>query len=218
MKFKGKLYCTVAVFIIHTSHMLYYYFRHGFVDIIEWILYPILLLTAFWLGKRYDLVNFLSERDVLTNLYNRRFVLQTFEKVASVIRRNNAKSFILSIDCNNFKHINDTYGHHTGDKVLREIGKLLNKKTRKSDIAARWGGDEFLLLGQYKNERGLNSLVDRLHNELEELSDRMGFPVSASIGYAVYPDDHTKFEGLMNVADERMYTIKMSQKKSIQNI
>lgn len=213
MKLQGRLYCAITVFIIHTSHMLYYYFYHGFIDTIEWILYPTLLLLAYWLGKKYDLANFLSERDALTSLYNRRFVLQTFEKMTSVIRRNNSKTFVLSIDCNNFKHINDQYGHHTGDRVLREIGKILNKKTRKSDITARWGGDEFLFLGQYKDENGLQSLVERLNTESDELSDRIGIPVSVSIGYAIYPDDHTEFEGLMSVADERMYTQKKVNSK-----
>ena len=106
---------------------------------------------GFWAGLQFDKARFLSERDLLTGMYNRRFVTNTFKQLASLVDRTNSQLFVLLIDCDNFKSINDCYGHNKGDQVLKKIGETLIETTRKSDIVARWGGDEFLIMGHYKD-------------------------------------------------------------------
>jgi diguanylate cyclase (GGDEF)-like protein len=96
---------------------------------------------------------------------------------------------VLVIDCNNFKEINDTFGHQKGDYVLSTIAETLTNTTRKSDIVARWGGDEFLVIGHYKDKTGLQTLLKRLNNDLENLSKLANIDVGVSIGSSIFPDD-----------------------------
>ncbi len=121
---------------------------------------------------------------------------------------------MLVIDCNNFKEINDTFGHQKGDYVLSTIAETLTNTTRKSDIVARWGGDEFLVIGHYKNETGLQTLLKRLNNDLENLSEQVSIDVGVSIGSAIFPDDSQDLDELIKTADHNMYEYK-EQRKSL---
>jgi diguanylate cyclase (GGDEF)-like protein len=119
------------------------------------------------------------------------------------------------IDINNFKEINDTYGHRMGDKVLQEISHILNSNIRKGDIAARWGGDEFLLV-LYDGSISNNIIIERLEKHINELSKQLGDDVSASIGTAVYPNDATNIDQLITIADNNMYQLKFKKRDKSQ--
>ena len=162
MKYSGRFIASIGPLFIHSLYIIYYYYRDGKIEPIDLYSSPLILLLGFWAGLQFDKTRFLSERDVLTGIYNRRFVTNSFEQLASFVDRTNRQLFILIIDCDNFKKINDYYGHSRGDQVLKEISEILVDTTRKSDVVARWGGDEFLIIGHYKDDAGLQTVLQRL--------------------------------------------------------
>lgn len=176
--------------------------------------YPLFFSISYWCGKKYDKATFFSEKDILTNLYNRRFVIHSFDKIIALADRTNSKLFVLVIDCDNFKDINDLNGHAKGDIVLTSIGKILVSSTRNSDIVARWGGDEFLVIGHYKEEAGLETVVERLESELKILSNQLKMPVIVSIGSAIFPDHNTNLIELIKIADQNMYNNKWMKRSN----
>jgi diguanylate cyclase (GGDEF)-like protein len=117
------------------------------------------------------------------------------------------------LDCNNFKYINDTYGHKTGDKVLRNIAGVLVKSTRTSDIVVRYGGDEFMILAPFTDEMGTKIVLRRIEERLEKLSQKLGVEISLSVGTAIYPIDGKNIELLIQHADEKMYQAKSTTRK-----
>jgi diguanylate cyclase (GGDEF)-like protein len=168
------------------------------------------LLIAYWAGKQYDKVKFYSEKDSLTGFYNRRFVDKILPSLLSQMDRKNKKLSIVILDCDNFKAINDKYGHKKGDLVLQEFSALLLISIRKSDIAARWGGDEFLVIAPYSDEEDIKAIVNRFNNELQRLSKKLQMSISVSSGYAIYPSDANTIDDLINIADSKMYIRKNS--------
>ncbi|WP_373231110.1 GGDEF domain-containing protein [Cohnella sp.] len=212
MKFTGRITAISLILFFHTLYIIYYIYRDGYADILDWLGYPVFFIISYWAGLQYDKAKFYSEKDELTNIYNRRFVVNTFDKITSLADRTNSKLFVLMIDCDNFKNINDVYDHQTGDLILNCIGKILVENTRKSDIVARWGGDEFLVIGQYKDEPGLQIVLQRLESDLLSLAQKMQISVSVSIGFAIYWDDHRQLPELIKIADQRMYDDKTQKK------
>ncbi|MFB9331086.1 GGDEF domain-containing protein [Paenibacillus aurantiacus] len=212
MKIKGRFITLSTVLSVHSLYILYYYFRDAAVDIFDLLGYPLFGTLAYWAGLQYDRAVYYSDKDVLTNLYNRRFLIKAFEKAKSLASRMNSSLFLLVIDCDNFKQINDREGHLKGDRVLAAIGEVLVASTRGSDLVARWGGDEFVVVGHHKDGSGLQSILARLENELAEVSKQMSVSINVSIGSALYPRDGGDLYDLMKVADANMYASKRSRK------
>lgn len=205
MRYTGRITASIGALFIHSLYIIYYYFRDEKVESLDLYTSPIIFLIGFWAGFQFDKARFLSERDLLTGMYNRRFVTNTFKQLTSLVDRTNSQLFVLVIDCDNFKNINDCYGHNKGDQVLKKIGETLIGTTRKSDIVARWGGDEFLIIGHYKNSVGLQTLIQRLEKGLKILTDEIEIPIMVSVGSAVYPSQSKDLEELIKIADDNMY-------------
>ncbi len=148
--------------------------------------------------------------DALTQLPNRRAFLQHLE---SDIRRTSRLSNSLAvafIDIDHFKPINDAYGHHVGDEVLRAIARRLNAAVRGSDIVARMGGDEFVaLIEDIKSDQDIVPIVERIIHSLRDVFyiDHHEIIISASVGIAVSPRDGD-MERLLICADAAMYRAK----------
>lgn len=156
-----------------------------------------------------------SIRDSLTGLYNRQYFNEVIEReMARCHRRPECMSFVM-IDIDNFKGINDTFGHLTGDKILSECARIIENTVRKSDLVFRYGGDEFFVLLENAGSDQCDMMVDRLLRVVDDWNKRnaetFGCEISLSTGYAVC-DGKGDFQSAINEADQNMYTNK-SQKK-----
>ncbi|MBI5598650.1 MAG: diguanylate cyclase [Deltaproteobacteria bacterium] len=159
----------------------------------------------------------LSITDPLTTLYNRRYLnLRLAEEWARSVRHNQPLSVLLS-DADNFKSVNDTYGHEKGDEVLKGIAGILKKNVRKEDLAARYGGEEFVLVLPDTTSDEAYAFAERIRKASEgKPYDWMDRPVTVSIGVATFPDVKvSNFEELLQTADQAMYKAKVGGKNRV---
>jgi diguanylate cyclase (GGDEF)-like protein len=150
----------------------------------------------------------LSEIDSLTGVYNRRKVDEVINHYYEMSNKNKTKFSILMIDINNFKVINDTYGHTIGDKVLVFVADVLKQLLRDNDIISRWGGDEFLVLLPNKNIDNSKIVINEISSFLEHhkcmiIEDY----ISLSFGASDNSHNVTR-EEMIDIADKKMYIYK----------
>ena len=149
--------------------------------------------------------------DPLTSLYNRRFAEQRLRAEIARSERKGHSLIVVLIDLNDFKQINDTYGHQAGDTVLKEFAKRLHRATRGADLAARWGGDEFMMLLVDCEVTQLPAILARLDGFSLEVQGRE-LPVKLAVGWKSYqPGD--QMSDLIERADRMLYVNKSSSKK-----
>jgi len=171
----------------------------------------IILLISYYKKKQDEKLLFWATHDTLTNLPNRSFVFNSLEYILAHASRNKTSGAVLFMDLDNFKFINDSYGHESGDFVLKEIAKRLKKTLRQNDILARLGGDEFLVI---VNSFNTISEIDTIcHRIIESLSQPIEdkehiYQVGVSIGIAIFPEDSTDSKELLQFADTAMYKTK----------
>jgi diguanylate cyclase (GGDEF)-like protein len=154
---------------------------------------------------------FLALHDELTGLPNRRLFQDRLASALERARRTGTQTALLLVDLNRFKEVNDTLGHHAGDRLLKHVATVFSGRVRRSDTVARTGGDEFSVILEEPTSRTEaarvgSSLLEMLKAPLL-LGDR-SVQVSASIGIAVFPEDALDMESLCIAADLRMYTEK----------
>lgn len=162
-----------------------------------------------------------AEQDGLTGLYNSITSKSKIEKVLSKNNLLNEKHILILIDLDNYKLINDCFGHLYGDNVLIDVSNILKRKFRSNDIIGRLGGDEFIALltnidPSFDVERLAVRLIEDLKSSLEITYKEKDKKVklSSSIGYVIVPDDGVNFETLYKKADEALYQVKKSGKNS----
>lgn len=179
-------------------------------------IFSILFLLQFLLFKRLantELKNkrellFQAEHDELTNLPNRKYMY----KHIGLWRRENSEGFyVLYLDLDNFKNINDKFGHTVGDKILIEVANRLKSSLTQKDMLIRQGGDEFILFLTNEYKERVDELCRSLISKLSELYiiDANEFRIGVSIGIATYPDDSRSINELLSFADTAMYKAKI---------
>jgi len=159
--------------------------------------------------------------DQLTGLPNRRFLSSWLPYALSQARREHTKLAALFVDLDDFKEINDQWGHSAGDKVLIHAAERFREMLRQSDILARVGGDEFVILVPNAPPRDkLIELSVRLAESLKTLADgkEAHLWVNASVGIALFPDDAGNEDELLSAADAAMYASKREVKTAAQQI
>jgi diguanylate cyclase (GGDEF)-like protein len=209
MRYKGRIITFFSVFCINIVYMIFYYLRDGYVSVMEFIGFPVMLTMAWIFGKQYDKAKFYSENDTLTGIYNRRAIDPFFAKIKTMTDSNNQKLAVMLIDVDNFKMVNDQFGHKEGDLLLKGLSSQLVKSVRKTDIVARWGGDEFIILvPNITKKEHVQEIIERINDNLKNLSTSQ-IGVSVSIGVAVYPAEGKTFDELLKAADKRMYNMKI---------
>ncbi|MDD5160132.1 MAG: GGDEF domain-containing protein [Sulfuricurvum sp.] len=166
----------------------------------------------------YEKLQELSDRDYLTGLYNRRKFEEFLGYEIKRSLRHHHQFTILMIDLDNFKYINDTYGHASGDLVLKEVTQIFGSNLRNADILARLGGDEFaVLLPETPYVNGF-AVVEKLRSRLEATPISLMFDqitLTASFGIAEYPDQGENIESLLTGSDLAMYKAKRAGKNTI---
>jgi two-component system cell cycle response regulator len=160
----------------------------------------------------------LALRDGLTSLYNHQHFYTRIEEEFSRAMRYGMPLSCLLFDIDNFKNVNDRYGHVCGDEVLRHIGRMLNNLIRESDIAARYGGEEFAILLPNATVEGALDLANRLRTAIGEIvvAETDGTKITVSIGITTFVDGNMhSYEQLIKLADEAMYQSKKMGKDRI---
>ena len=166
--------------------------------------------------KLYQKAKETSILDDVSSLYNFRYFHQALDRELKMAVRHKSSLSLLFIDLDKFKQVNDNLGHICGSKVLREIGFLLRAAIRETDLAARYGGDEFVIIlpdTDFEHASRLGERIRRLVLRTPFLRDeRLDVRVGASIGVATYPTEAPTKDELIRVADERMYADKESNR------
>lgn len=160
----------------------------------------------------------LSIRDPLTNLYNRRFVMEFLERELERAKRYSKPLSVILADLDNFKTINDTYGHHVGDECLQTFAHVLNRVVRGSDVVGRYGGEEFILVLPETDKEGAAMLAERIRLAVRSSSIRFTggcVYLTASFGVASFPEDGEDVTTLIRVADQRLYIAKSQGKDRV---
>jgi diguanylate cyclase (GGDEF)-like protein len=171
------------------------------------------------LGRTLSELEYYSTHDPLTGLNNRRYFNEMLEYEVGRSKRHGHEFSLLMLDLDDFKDVNDTWGHPCGDTVLRRIAESLQAETRKGDLSARLGGDEFILLLTETGREGAQSVAEKLRRRLKEnqyLSpDGKRFHVTTSVGVVTYPHDADTVSDLMAGVDMGLYRAKEQGKDSI---
>ncbi len=170
--------------------------------------------TALFNGLLFDRTRSHAFTDPLTGLYNIRHITQLVEERC----RETAPFALLCLDLDSFKPINDNFGHQKGDQVLRDLSALFQDALRPGDVAARYGGDEFLIYVQGGTAEAAEVLAERLQSAVENYEPGLIHPrlgalhLGVSIGYGCFPADGTDFASLIADADAHMYREKTERK------
>lgn len=166
--------------------------------------------------KGEEQILYLAQHDVLTGLYNRRRFHEELQKNINMAQRLGYEFGLLFIDLDQFKFINDTLGHHTGDKYLVSVARNLRETLRETDIIGRLGGDEFAVIVPKGGPADLGNVSKKILAALGSSSDgdndALKTHISASIGIAIYPQHGTGADELLAKADAAMYTAKAGGK------
>jgi diguanylate cyclase (GGDEF)-like protein len=158
-------------------------------------------------------------RDALTELFNYRYMEETLDREIARAERKNHHLGLLMLDIDHFKSFNDEYGHAAGDAVLREMGSLLLSKTRKEDVACRYGGEEFLVIMPDVGENDILARAEELRAAVERLhithQDRLLRDITVSMGVAVFPVHGRDIATLMKAADTALYEAKREGRNQV---
>lgn len=163
-------------------------------------------------------IELLSKTDVLTGLWNRRYLEEMLELEFKRSRRYNHALAIVVIDLDHFKQVNDTYGHLGGDEVLREVSQRLRKGLRETDFVGRYGGEEIVvILSEASVETALET-GEKIRLTIEEEPVKFGdisIPVTASIGISLLRHEHDNYEQIFSEADDALYLSKKNGRNRV---
>lgn len=156
----------------------------------------------------------LSTTDKLTGLPNRRKIENELDKTFSLWKRYRRPFTLLMIDIDDFKKINDSYGHQVGDVVLAELGRIFRRILRNTDVPSRWGGEEFLILcPETGRDEGIK-IAEKIRSAVEDHDFGLGEKVTVSVGVCE-AKDNTSLNALLKEVDDKMYEAKRSGKNRV---
>jgi diguanylate cyclase (GGDEF)-like protein/PAS domain S-box-containing protein len=161
---------------------------------------------------REEIIRRLAYHDTLTGLPNRRLFIDRLEATIALAKRNKQKVALMMLDLDNFKEINDSYGHLAGDFLLKAVARRLSSTLRKSDTIGRMGGDEFMIIISFEtlHQESVSSIADKILKAFDGpiQCERRYIKVTPSIGVAIYPDHGDNTDILNKRADSAMYNAK----------
>jgi diguanylate cyclase (GGDEF)-like protein/PAS domain S-box-containing protein len=157
----------------------------------------------------------LSRIDFLTKISNRRAFYETVDTEAYRSRRYNRPMTLIYIDVDNFKHVNDSLGHHVGDELLAGVAATIQERIRQSDMVARLGGDEFGVLLPETPEDAAAIVVKKIHGALRQVVQRKQWPVTFSIGMITFVNPLQSVDDMIKGVDDMMYEVKRGSKDAV---
>lgn len=210
-------YTSVVLALAGSAIGIFIYFIHDSIfpnsprlsHIVAGLLFSLIPACAgFISGRLIQRLHHCAHRDELTNLWNSRYFYSRLEKEVAKLNKTKGSLCMALIDLDDFKIINDTYGHVVGDEVLRGIGTILAGNTRDGDIAVRWGGDEFVIIFPNTDLESASIIVERLRSMIEGSSDC--HQVTISVGVLLVRDG-VEVRELLKMVDETLYTAKKTK-------
>lgn len=171
---------------------------------------------------RYSIAKDLLNIDELTGLYNYRYLEIALDKEIKRAERYGLSMAVLFLDVDMLKVVNDTYGHLTGSRILKEIGGLLKKSVREVDVVIRYGGDEYTIILIETGHQGAAIVAERIRRTIANhdfvLEDGLSINLTACLGFACYPEDTRSKLELLEMADRAMYHGKISGRNTASHI
>ena len=176
--------------------------------------------TNFKLEKLNIKLKELSNCDPLTQVYNRRYFSEISKKMLSLSSRNCQNLGVIILDIDNFKNINDTYGHGVGDKVIISLAQNLQKFVRECDIVSRFGGEEFVILLCNLELDNAFYVAEKIRKKIESIEIKDNDTIlkfTVSLGVAIYNEevDDLNIEHTLKRADDALYIAKKSGKNQV---
>lgn len=168
-------------------------------------------------ARQKDKFEQLAILDTLTDLFNKRYFEEVLEKEIIRAKRYRLQLGLLMVDIDDFKTVNDTFGHLTGDRVLQKLGGLLSNAIRRADVAARYGGDEFVVIATQSAKEDAYDLGKRLRRLVEQtnLVEGTDRKITVSVGISSYPADAEEKTKLVELADKMLYEAKRLGKNRV---
>jgi diguanylate cyclase (GGDEF)-like protein len=229
------LLALIAFFI--AGYLFYaYQFRDRHTTITDLVVPVIFLLGAMFVGltttlalqtaldlQRVVILENENITDALTGLFNRRYLDRRLEEEFLRARRYNLNLSLMLLDIDHFKSVNDRFGHQSGDKALRSLGNLILEAVRKTDLVARYGGEEIMIIALNTNPEGAWVLAERLRQLIEsheiEIDKKEGQPdvitITASFGVAGLTDPMATTKQLVRAVDEALYQAKQNGRNQV---
>lgn len=213
----GKLFLGLVFSLILTIYLMYFgnkeYTSHGKDTEIKGI------FTFLTYRQKYEILSKEIHKDPLTGLYNRGFLNESLPRELDNANIKGDPTALLMIDVDNFKSINDVFGHQEGDRVLVFLAEVIAKSVREMDLACRYGGEEFALILPRTDIDAAVQLAQRLKDKLALMSDShqpaLARKITLTIGVAVAPEQAETAEGLVSIADKRLYIGKANGRNCI---
>lgn len=188
-----------------------YGFELGAVDYITKPIHPSIVKarvnTHITLKQQHDKLVAMATHDQLTGLYNRHFLSDALSKKVAHAKRHGQALSVIIVDIDHFKNVNDTFGHLMGDLILKAVATVMQDSARKEDIAARFGGEEFIVVMDECMASDALVKAEKLRSQIEVLNPE-GIKVTASFGVAQLEPDMKRYEDLLKNADSALYVAK----------
>ena len=167
--------------------------------------------------QQRDELAHIAMHDHLTNAFNRRYLFEQTELEIERCKRYEHSLYLLMIDVDKFKQINDTFGHNVGDEVLSSLVKCFNEGVRPSDMVCRYAGDEFCIILPETDQQGAYQIAERIRSATEniKLSKADNLKVTVSIGIAEYKDTFPGIEEWIHSADSALYKVKKAGRNGV---
>jgi diguanylate cyclase (GGDEF)-like protein/PAS domain S-box-containing protein len=169
--------------------------------------------------KLREIMHIQANHDPLTGLFNRRYLDDTLPRELNRSRRNNEPTCIAMLDIDHFKNFNDTFGHEAGDLILRELGHLLRSQIRKSDIACRYGGEEFVLVlidsPQEDSRERLKMICDKVRELQINFQEKLLGTMTMSVGFVEAIEYVMTTDELLSAADYALYAAKQAGRDGV---
>jgi len=176
----------------------------------------IIILLGLYGIKQNRLLKNLSQTDSLSGLYNRRFMNKKIEEEIIKYKRYQTPFSILLIDIDYFKQINDNFGHDKGDIVIKTIANIMKNHTRDTDICARWGGEEFLILVQNTDLNGAFKLAENLRQKIEKCQfTNIKKQITISTGVSTFTPEQS-LESIIKITDDKLYKAKENGRNRVE--